>query len=455
MKKILFIVIFLISCAALSAQTGTGWTNMRAKYNFRDSININSGWKIGGTLVAPSVAEINHLDGVTSAIQTQINAKLGISDTTLMLSTYITDNETRTAINDTATARLAAAITGVAARDSAGNEGGYTERYVTPTYLRNYTGSGGDLAIKRLRFIVDETANAPVAGDSTVYHSYFVGKDINFYRNGELEWQNFGAVNTNSGFRFTAVDSTIVVKPLFVTGDTIIIDCLEPFAGIDYLVLEANESTLLDSLKAYWKMDDALGSGYAVDALGNVNLTKYNDPTAQEGGKINYSWLFDGTNDWFEKHDTTSLRYLDEFSVSAWVNSSAANSAGVIVGRLGSTTLGFALRVTATEARATIYDPIAREVLSTTDVTDQTWHHLVMTYDTGLTTLYIDGASEGTPITEVINYFGEFSYFRINRVGSLYFGGNIDNVGFWHRALTAGEVLELYNSENAFVEYPW
>lgn len=86
MKKVLFIIIFLISCAALSAQTGTGWTNMRAKYNFRDSININNGWKIGATIVLPSVAEINYLDGVTSAIQTQITARGRVASITATLT---------------------------------------------------------------------------------------------------------------------------------------------------------------------------------------------------------------------------------------------------------------------------------------------------------------------------------------------------------------------------------
>lgn len=70
MKKILFIVIFLISCAALSAQTGTGWTNMRAKYNFRDSININNGWKIGTVIITSTGAQFNYLSIATGTTGT-------------------------------------------------------------------------------------------------------------------------------------------------------------------------------------------------------------------------------------------------------------------------------------------------------------------------------------------------------------------------------------------------
>lgn len=40
-------------------------------------------WKIGGTAVTPTAAELNFVDGVTSAIQTQIDAKAPSSSPTL------------------------------------------------------------------------------------------------------------------------------------------------------------------------------------------------------------------------------------------------------------------------------------------------------------------------------------------------------------------------------------
>jgi hypothetical protein len=66
MKKILFILIFILTAISCVAQTGTGWTQMRAKYNFKDTINIIPGWKIGGTIVLPSVTKINSLNGITT-----------------------------------------------------------------------------------------------------------------------------------------------------------------------------------------------------------------------------------------------------------------------------------------------------------------------------------------------------------------------------------------------------
>ena len=42
---------------------------------FLQSVNLVSGFKVGGTAVTATAAELNYLDGVTSAIQTQLDAK--------------------------------------------------------------------------------------------------------------------------------------------------------------------------------------------------------------------------------------------------------------------------------------------------------------------------------------------------------------------------------------------
>lgn len=89
MKKLLLIFISLLFSIGLFAQTGTGWSQQRAKINFRDSINLAKGWIIDGTVVLPSVTEINYLDGVSSALQSQINGKLSLTDTSNMLAPYI------------------------------------------------------------------------------------------------------------------------------------------------------------------------------------------------------------------------------------------------------------------------------------------------------------------------------------------------------------------------------
>jgi hypothetical protein len=43
---------------------------MRAKYNFRDSININNGWKIGTVVITPTGAQFNYLSIATGTTGT-------------------------------------------------------------------------------------------------------------------------------------------------------------------------------------------------------------------------------------------------------------------------------------------------------------------------------------------------------------------------------------------------
>jgi len=44
-------------------------------------------WKVGGTAVTASAAELNYTDGVTSNIQTQLNGKLGGSNASATITT--------------------------------------------------------------------------------------------------------------------------------------------------------------------------------------------------------------------------------------------------------------------------------------------------------------------------------------------------------------------------------
>lgn len=80
MKKLIFLI-FLIPGLTVFSQTGTGWAQQRSKVNFKDSVNIANGWRIGGTDVTPSVTEINYVNGVTSAIQDQLDLNAADIDT--------------------------------------------------------------------------------------------------------------------------------------------------------------------------------------------------------------------------------------------------------------------------------------------------------------------------------------------------------------------------------------
>jgi hypothetical protein len=53
--------------------------------------NLGTGWEVGGVAITATGAELNFVDGVTSAIQTQLNAKQGLDATLTALAAYNTN----------------------------------------------------------------------------------------------------------------------------------------------------------------------------------------------------------------------------------------------------------------------------------------------------------------------------------------------------------------------------
>jgi hypothetical protein len=83
-----------------------------------------------------------------------------------------------------------------------------------------------------------------------------------------------------------------------------------------------------------------------------------------------------------------------------------------------------------------------------------TWYHCVVTYDGTNTRIYIDGVLKTASSTAVQT--GNTVAFDINSypAGTTEFiTGKIDEVGIWNRAITATEVLRLYNA-GAGLKYP-
>lgn len=378
------------------------------------------------------------------------------ADTNLMLANYPIKPEVSAEINDTTVARLAAAVRAVDFADTtlAGTPV-YAGGYVTHTYLESYVLNNAGLSVSRLPFIVDVTTGAPSSGDSSITHTYWIGRTVDIYRDGALQYENRNDTNSYEGFRLNNTTGEIIVNPVFQANEEIIIDCY-PALLRNYLSIESQESTLLDDILAVWEMDDE--SGNVVDLLGYKNLYGSGAPTPKQVGKLNYSWLYNpATDDYHGVFDTLKLNHRDAFSVSAWVKTSAANSDGNVVGAIsgGPPVNGWTLEVHLATVTAEIWDNgVEKAVTSTTDVSDQTWHHLCMTYDGTTLKLYIDGASEGTPIAATIDY-DQYAYFRINRSLAAYLDAYIDGVRYWHDDLSAAEVLELYNSENSGIGYPW
>ncbi len=246
---------------------------------------------------------------------------------------------------------------------------------------------------------------------------------------------------------------------------------LEDVAGNDLATFSAesltNDSTqdaLNTSLISYWTLDETSTGAGAVarndsEPTGTARNLTDNNTTASGAGLLN-----NGAD--FELSNSESLSIADNsdvdlssgtsFSFSAWVRHESTNTTELILSQYGAAgNRSYAMQYSPTSDRYQMLlsnDGTAITTLTCTNATGPqlaTWHHVVVTYSSSTHDLKIY-QDAGTPsvATYSSGLFNSASTFRIGAtaVPGAYWDGIIDEVGFWKRELTSGEISHIYNS---------
>lgn len=183
------------------------------------------------------------------------------------------------------------------------------------------------------------------------------------------------------------------------------------------------------------------------------------DPGEVEGGGGTanpFSLAFDQSASWVSG-GTTGLNGAVDFTVSLWVkvpphgapatafiasNDDDASPSKIILGINGTGT-----RRVIAEMYGAGGGFASRILFSTTAITDNVWHHLVMTRSGAAAFfLYVDGVGVmgatcgGTALSILTGYIGAYNS---DGTDSRYWKGNIDDVRVYTRALTEGEIQDL------------
>jgi len=88
--------------------------------------------------------------------------------------------------------------------------------------------------------------------------------------------------------------------------------------------------------------------------------------------------------------------------------------------------------------------------LRSSKIEDNQWHHVVATSDGSTAKVYVDGVLEASESTDPIVYYDTHISLKIGRdVSGYYFGGRIDDVMIFDRALTPAEVRSLYDGADS------
>jgi hypothetical protein len=272
--------------------------------------------------------------------------------------------------------------------------------------------------------------------------------NFSIYKNGALvnSTSFSGTINTGSGNFLIGLQGWGGASNFFYNGsmDEIMI-FNRTLSQTEITNLYGNQSAgsrILDTdanLISYWKMDELTGTNL-LDSKGTNNLTIYNYPATttpfwnETGGNDgNGAYTFDGTNDLLT-FPAISLGTVH--SASAWVK---LNNVSVGQSIISSTSI--APYVMAFDNTLIYYHDGGTSTSTSYRVGDNTWRFITVVRNNQNITFYSNGVYLDSKLLTSNNAVTVASLGASSRI----INGTVDNVQIFNRALSAQEVLSLYN----------
>jgi hypothetical protein len=189
---------------------------------------------------------------------------------------------------------------------------------------------------------------------------------------------------------------------------------------------------ITSNLVIHWPADTGTGTNVPDVTAGGHNGTLAGGATWVSPGKVGASALsFDGVSGvmtW------TALATGTTYTIAAWIFPIPSSTS---YGPLFATTSAGNGFFYYNNGSLDLYTGLDK--ISTTTMTENAWHHVAVSVNAGAYTFYIDGVSAGTGtgITDIIPSSAGGS------TGGEFFKGYIDDLRFYTRALSAGDIAEL------------
>ena len=227
-----------------------------------------------------------------------------------------------------------------------------------------------------------------------------------------------------------------------------------------------------NGLVGYWPFN-----GNANDESGNGNNGSFTGsscnvcgtnqvtaPPATAEDRFNYvnsAFEYDNELDFISVPNSSTLQLTNEYTIATWLNPSSLDLGnfdfGVILAKWGNTGVA-SYQIRMSSDGNIIYDTqdgsATTTLLSSSSLSLNQWTHVLITQQLNSVSIFINGSldsqssSMNTPIVsnstvEIGRNYNQFSDYPFEG-----FIGKIDDIGIWNRALTADEVLALYNGCN-------
>ena len=169
----------------------------------------------------------------------------------------------------------------------------------------------------------------------------------------------------------------------------------------------------------------------------------------------NYSFSFDGVDDYVSMGNPTDLQITGELTLSCWVKitGSTGSNQGFIYKDAAGVARAYKLQLTSSTNKATLTifnSGSAFHTHSTSTINDGNWHNIVAVYTPSTSVvIYVDGVAETTNTSSVpASIDNRTAPFELGRRGDGAFplNGNLDSVSVFNTALTQENVTAIYNS---------
>ena len=216
-------------------------------------------------------------------------------------------------------------------------------------------------------------------------------------------------------------------------------------------------------LVGYWPLDtrdtpwSSATAATTLDRSGNNStgtLTSMSRSTSPVVGKLGQGLKFDGTSSYISVSGNPTTA-IDNWTLAAWVNPATipqrvvSNYPGMVVYN-GNDIGGYGFGVGAADSSGSnfmgLYGSVVWLDSGYTFPSANKWYYLVMKRSAGTVSFYVNGAQTANTYTNTPNAVqtGFTIGFEVSTPRDSYFNGPIDDVRIYNRALSAGEVQQLY-----------
>jgi hypothetical protein len=216
--------------------------------------------------------------------------------------------------------------------------------------------------------------------------------------------------------------------------------------------LSPAEVSMLYGRVGYWKFDEASGNT-AADSTNLVNDgSLQGSPIWRDGGgTIEGALEFDGSGDYVEVANSSSLQMTDAVTIAAWVKSDRWDSGSYVnvIARKGEgNPNNYQLAVADGVVAFYLDDSDASGIRGNTPLNTGTWYHLAGTWDGSTVQIYVNGVLDNDPPDPRTGTIGTDSraLYIGGRSGTDLFDGLIDDLRIYNRNLCVDEIMELYSA---------